>query len=297
MRKKYDIVQVLLFLTLLLSMCKVATAFPRVQYNSSFSPAEITIGDRITYIVTVTHEPGLKVFFSLPDSLQRHPFVLVGFSSGRPVKRTAQFRAQLTAFEHGDYSLPPVFVTLLDTLAGEEQKRTVSAESKVRIKALTDSSMTELQPLTPLMQPYRSWAAFLLPYGIGIGVVAVLLLAGYFLIRRSRSLPEPVKYSRSVVSRLRKLEKRFDKGLSSEACCIHLSALVREYLEGRYQIRTFEKVTAEIVSDMNNSSVPHADIMKSALERADLVKFAGSSPSRDECMYLLDRVRGAIAEP
>ncbi len=284
-------------MVLFFSVSRDATLFSRVQYSSSFSPAEITIGDRIVYIVTVTHEKGLKVFFSLPDSAAMHPFVPVGFSSGRPVKGTAQFRAELTVFEHGDHSLPPVSVTLRDTLTGKEHYRKVHAENRVRIKALTDSTVTELQPLTPLMQPHRSRGLHVLLYGVGIAIVAVFLLAGYVLVRRSRIRSEPFNYSGSVTGRLRKLEKRFEKGLSSEALCIGLSALVREYLERRYRIRTFEKVTAEIVCDMKHASVPHTEILQSVLERADLVKFAGSSPSRDECLYLLGDVKKAIAAP
>lgn len=292
-RKKYNIPQAFLLLLLPLFLQPWAFAVEEnARYKTAFSPAEITIGDRISYTVTVKHDSGDSVAFAWPDSIGLSPFVLIRQSVRQPQKNTTELSAELALFDIGEHALPPVAVTVFLS-SGEGKKMPPVAPGMVTVKALTDSSITDLQPLKPLKQPYRPWTEYLYPLLGWAMVITILGFVGYFVRKRFTSLPA-VDPARETLRKVRKLKKNLEKGVPPEKCYEQLSFLIREYLEKRYRIKALEKVTREIEEALASSSVQHADLLADVLYRADLVKFAESRPGKVECLESLDKTKKAI---
>lgn len=259
-------------------------------YRAAFSPAEISLGDRISYSLTVKHDPGVAVAFVWPDSVRLLPFVLIEQNVSRPQKNTTELSAELALFDTGEHALPPVTVLLG---SGEETKMLPVAPGTVTVKALTDSSITDLLPLKPLKQPYRQWTEYLPPILGGAMVIVLLVFVGYFVRKRFILLPA-VEPARDALRSIRKLEKTLGKGVTPEKCYEQLSFLIREYLEKRYSIKALEEVTSEIEEELASCSVPLAALLTDVLHQADLVKFAESRPGKEECLESLEKTKKAI---
>ena len=218
--------------------------------------------------------------------------MLIDQKVSRPQKSTTELSAEFALFDIGEHVLPPVTVTVLLN-SGEEKKMLPVAPGTVTVKALTDSSITDLRPLKPLKQPYRSWTEYLYPILGGAMVIVLLVFVGYFVRKRLMLLPA-IDPARDALRKVRKLEKSLGKGVTSENCYEQLSFLIREYLEAEYRIKALEKVTSEIEGELANFSVPHAALLTDVLHQADLVKFAESRPGKEECLESLDKAKKAI---
>lgn len=295
MRKKSDIAAALLLVFSLFFVFSPARADDGDgKYSSDFSPASVTVGDRIAYTVTVKHEPGQTVAFAMPDSTGLHPFVLIGRQEKRPRERTAAFQATLAVFDIGEYALPPVTVTIRST-SGAETVMQVVPESVVTVNALTDSSVTALLPIKPIKRPHRTTAEIFFALFLG-AVVVVAVIVTWFLVKRRRgSLSREVDHSKVALRKVRKLEKSLGKTVQPEECYEQLSFLIREYLEGAYRIKAFEEVTSEIEEELLVISVPDAIVLTDVLHQADLVKFAESRPGKEDCRTSLAQTKKAIS--
>ncbi len=292
--RKYNIPQICLLSFALLSVQPSLFAVDdSAGYKAAFSPAQITIGDRVSYTITVRHEPGETVAFAWPDSIRLLPFVLIEEDVRQPQKNTTELSAELALIDIGRYALPSVTVTVIAG-SGKMIKLSPSAPGFVMVKALTDSSITELRPLKPLKQPYRSWTEYLYPLVGGIMLIAVIVFAWYVVRKRYASFPVSVDPSRDALRNVRKLEKNLEKGVLPEKCYEQLSFLIREYLEKKHRIKALEAVTSEIEEELLRGSVPEAALFTEVLHKADLVKFAESRPGKEECLESLEKTKKAI---
>lgn len=295
-RKKHNTSQILILSLFLLLLQPVVLAVEHASgYNAVFSPAEVTVGDRISYTVTVKHDPEGTVAFALPDSIRLLPFVLIDQNVRQPRKNSAVLHAELALFDIGEHALPPVTVRVLDAAGAETARQVAAPAGRVTVKALTDSSVTDLLPLKPLKQPYRPSTEYLYPVLVGVMVISVLFFIGYFMRKRTGSFSEPADPAKDALRKIRKLEKSFEKGMLPEECYEQLSFLIREYLEKMYRIKAFEEVTSEIEKELSDISVPHAALLSGVLHQADLVKFAESRPGKEECGESLERTKRAIS--
>ena len=282
---------VLLFLLPAPLMSAVDEGVAEPEFKSVFSPSVVTIGDRIFYTLTVTHGPGNKVVFTLPDSTRLLPYVLIGKEVKRSGRQETELQMELALFAVGKHALPSVAVH--DT-SGVKNVRRVRPTDSVSVRALTDSSMTTLLPIKPLKQPVRSWKDYLFPLFAGAAVAALVILVRYYVKRRTGTTPGRLDSARDALEKIRKLGKKLEKGMTPEECYEQLSLLIREYLEARYRIRALEEVTSEIEEELSNVSVPHAALLTGVLHQADLVKFAESRPGKEECNESIGQTKKAI---
>ena len=108
-----------------------------------------------------------------------------------------------------------------------------------------------------------------------------------------------------AIAKLRSLEARgAPAGEQADAWFVELSAIVRSYLERRYDIRAPELTTEEflvVASKSSELTSTHRTQLTELLERSDCVKFAGYRPESNESIDTLaaarDMLAGATAEP
>jgi len=264
------------------------------QLKSVFSPSRVTLGDRVSYRTTAVFDPSHSVSFMLPGSTGLMPFVLVYREVKMAENGRAVLQTELAVFDVGEYELPPVTVLFRDSTGKETTVLSVPDES-IKVEALTDSSMTELLPIKPIKQAYRSWREYLPVVYVAVAVAVVILLVRLLMKKNIKPSRKPVDFRKEALRQVRRLEKNLEKGMPPEACYEQLSFLIREYLEGAYHIKALEEVTSEIAEELERSEVLHADMLIGLLNQADLVKFAESRPMIEESRVSIDQARKAIS--
>lgn len=140
-----------------------------------------------------------------------------------------------------------------------------------------------------------------------IVLICALLVAaavGVFLFRRyntNKKNNEPaVPLHTRMLDSLSHVKDRFTAGsIDRKEFYQRLSLIIRRYSEGRFLLPFCEKTTEELYRDPAvEAAIPgeYAGQLKRFLQRADLVKFAGHSASREECGTDLAFVRKFIID-
>lgn len=196
-------------------------------------------------------------------------------------------RYSLDPLNIGPLAVKPVTVTV----DGAELTAPVPA---LRVRDLTEDEATAIKnagvvpPAPPVApEPPFPWAMW--PWAVAGAVVAAIALI--FLVRRAR--PEgaaapvtPLTAWERAYERLRELDERdyLKQGLF-EPFYVELSAILREYIEGRFAIHAPEQTTPEFLNEAAFSgrlSKEQQDVLSRFLRHCDRVKFAQYAPTEDE---------------
>jgi len=185
-----------------------------------------------------------------------------------------------------DYTIPPATVTV-----GDDTTLTTPAVV-LRVRDLTEDERKQAEQFAPIAGPvpveqpqvrYWLWA--------GAIVLAVLVLGaplGWFLIRRRRRAriePEIPAWERAY-ARLHELdERKLPQQGKFEPFYVDLSAILRYYIEDRFQLRAPEETTPEFLDEASRSGQLSDEQQRRIavlLRHCDLVKFAQYEPSVQE---------------
>ncbi len=127
----------------------------------------------------------------------------------------------------------------------------------------------------------------------------LLLLAGFLAWwlwrrRRPRPLPPPPAPHETALRALEALER--EPGLADRDFYYQLSALLRGYLEARFQLPALEMTTEELVPRLEALAIPTASRLETArlLRRADPVKYAGRAAPAAMRHQDLETVRSLV---
>lgn len=187
-------------------------------------------------------------------------------------------RMVLAAFEEGKYELPAIPVQLtspsgVDTLIYE------SLEIDVKTMPV-DTATYEIHDIKGQMK-YPLTFRELLPYLIGIVLLAGLAVLVIYLVRRKKAAGEDAHKDPAYIVALRKLDQfRGDKYWAPEKQKTFYSGItdtLREYMADRFTIDAQEMTTAEIFTALkgNQDITPELyNETKDLFETADFVKFA-----------------------
>jgi hypothetical protein len=134
--------------------------------------------------------------------------------------------------------------------------------------------------------------------------LALVLVSGVLLLYRALRARRRIEQQRSAydeaVTALRALEDRgAPDAQAADAWFVELSAIVRRYLEQRYEIRAPELTTEEflqVATARPELREDHRGLLSSFLERCDRVKFAGYRPDAEESLATLAAARGFVED-
>lgn len=206
----------------------------------------------------------------------------------------------ITSFEAGVYNLPALPITYqLDSFT-----QTLATNTLVlRVRTIPNvRDTTALQPIKSIWAEPRRWTD-VLPY-LAVGLMVAGLAWWWFRRKRPRhnavvpvAPPRPVHAV--VLEKLEQLEQRGDLERGAfYAYQSDLSLLLREYLEGRYQLPALELTTREIYWSMKSYDLPtewHAPLLQ-VLQNADLIKFAKGELPLTQHREALTTVRKFVEE-
>lgn len=258
-----------------------------VSVRARVDRAQVTIGDPIRYTVEVTAAADTEVVIPVPTG-SLGDFTISDFGE-LPTRqqdgRTVVSRwYTLTIFAPGDHLVPPPKVRY--RTAGEELRDATGNEVLVGVTSLlaqekNPSDIRDIKPPEALPFDWRPW-----------GIMAAVLIGGGGLLggfvywlnrpRRRRALaPEPPD-ELALAALLKLRARRLVEEGRFEEYYVQLSAIVRRYVEDRFQLRAPEMTTEEFLVAMAGEgrlAPPPRRLLADFLSQADLVKFAKHLPT------------------
>ncbi|RMF00007.1 MAG: hypothetical protein D6768_13810, partial [Chloroflexi bacterium] len=279
----------------------------------SAEDAPLTVGDRITLRLEVTHPPDSRV--QLPQiEKEWGDFEVVSQTGQDTVVQddgTAVTRKDIVVslFAPGQYQTPPLVVThrkadnTFEELGAPVIPLTISSVLVEGDDTLRDIKEQFTLPVPP------TWPLVLAGLLLGAALAAGLLYVGQWAYNRwwqktpLADAPQPVIDTRppeviayAELDRISALDlpaqSKIKQHYSLVADCL------RDYIERRYQIPALEQTTDELNSAFRRSAVPLeiAGRFINLFYLSDLVKFARLKPGVSDAYQLLDTARALVAD-
>ncbi len=275
-----------------------------VKVTTTLSPAEPTLGDEITFEIRVEAEPQVEVLMpEFGEALNRYS--ILNFVPRQRIddrgKNVLTQQYTLQPYLSGPQTIPPILIEFVDHRAGQK----ATPEDADAYEILTDAIAFEVRsvlpktasndlkpPLGELELPTEVSKSHL-AIGIGLSVLGVAAgLALWVVWRRGRQRAR--RRNAYEVARAR-LDQLLSRPMPQDAAAIErffvdISAIVRRYLEDRFELRAPELTTEEFLGlagsasqlSVSQLSADHQNLLRDFLKQADLVKFAGVRVSEAE---------------
>jgi len=200
----------------------------------------------------------------------------------------------------GTLQIAPITVTFTDNRPeGDGEKHTVqTAAVAVEVNSVLESdapSLEDLQGLTgpvelPVDRDFLSW------WPGGLLLILAAAAVAIWKLRRRRGPEEELERSPQEWAYL-DLQRLVQENLSEtdvKLFYVHLTGIVRRYIERTTQIHAPEQTTEEFLQEISaGDAFPPADQqrLKSFLESADIVKFAAYQPTPDNIEQAFGRAK------
>jgi hypothetical protein len=291
-------------------LCNGTIFSQNFSVNARIDSAEIFIGEQCNLTFEIYQRNDIKVVAPIfSDSLIAGIEIVEQRVDTVKNKDNSLIISQiytLTSFDSALYYIPPfefagggdtvfspnlslkVLSVPIDTTQGEEM-------------AIFDIKPIERAPFN--WELFRKILIWILPVWFVIALI-ILLIIRYIRKKRNRQEPAKEKIKRSAheiaIEKLEKIrkEKIWQQGRSKEYFT-QITDVLREYIESRFDVPTFEKTSAEIVDLLQFTKHDFAEQLKSLqkiLTLSDLVKFAKFIPDFDEHISALNKAENFVEE-
>ena len=270
-----------------------------VRIEATVDRTSLLLGDVLRYDILVQWGSGIETP-EIDPGLTLGAFEVLDAEAGpiedrSPGERQRRIRVQLSTFELGELSIPPVtarYRSADGATTGSIATQPIAIE--VRGVAGADQSDDVLDMAGPLDLRRSPWARALVALAI---VLALAALAGAIVVwrrRRGAALAAiPVVDTRSIdeiaLAELEALARNLpDDEPSAMAFYVRLSEVIRVFLGRRYQVDALDRTTSELLSLLRGRLLPADQLAPLAafLDDCDLIKFA---------RFPADRLRAAEA--
>jgi len=291
-------------LLLLTAVCRpcFAAETDDIRVKAEVDKAFLTIGDPVTYTVTVEHAPDIEILSGIPaPSSEILEIKKVEDIQKKQKKKIVTGRKfTLTSYRLGEFVLDPV--TFKYRKKGQPEKNIQTNKLYLTVKSVAEGEPQEdirdVKPVVPYpLRLGRLWGTLLL---------LALLLAGYFLYQAFRKKkiafqpgPPPLTPEEEALAHLGELfdSDLFKRGLI-KMYYLRLSEILRVYFEKRHRILAVESTTVEILRALRplhlETGLYHK--IQYVLEAADLAKFAKWVPTASEIFQINKKSEEIVKE-
>ncbi len=276
-----------------------------VTVTVSLVPARPKIGDEVVLTLEVGAEDDVEVLMpEFGESLQ-------GYSVTQFVPQR-EIRADGSSLERQTYTLqpdrsgpqaiPPILVEFVDHRPGQS----ATPDDFDAYEISTDRIDFEVQSVVPrgaalelrppsdklALAPDRTSRTWLLAGLAILGVLAAII--GVLAWRQRRHQvrrANAYEIARSRLDRLLSGQQAQESALSIELFFVEISAIIRQYLEHRFDLSAPDLTTDEFLqvaareSDLSNE---HQSLLSEFLKQADVVKFAGVRATAEDMRHSTD---------
>lgn len=284
------------------------------QVKTEIDTTKIRIGEQINYKIKVEADSTALVVF--PEGQTFMPLESVEALDIDTIKKDAKFLLsriyKLTQFDSGAYTIPRQKIIIGDRPFFTDSLRVEVNTIEVDT---TKQKLYDIKPIIEVQKITSMWSLWVLGILVAIAAVAFLL---YWFIWRKKPLSDEEEiallppYDRAKLA-LKKLDES-QYLIRSEVKDFYseLTFIIRKYLDEKVYERALESTTDELVNRLHllkeGNQIPLSkDTIKnleSILKRADLVKFAKSSPDtalaemdKSTIDKEIDHVKESLPEP
>ena len=291
---------------------KTSTHGP-VTATVALEPTAPRIGDAVTLTLTVKSAKGVEVLMpEFGEALDRYRILDFvpheGIDPDGATEHTQRYR--LLPPTSGPQDIPPLLVEFVDRRPGKQ----AAPEGTDAYELLTErldfvvasvvpegASATLAPPLAPLPPRARPAAP---PWPWLAGLALLLALLAPWLVRRLRAWRRRARqrsaYDVAAARLARLLARAHPRGQEAlHGFYVELSAIVRQYLEVRFELRAPEMSTEEFLAAVSRSpdlGHEHQRLLRDFLRGADLVKFAHKVPDAGENEAAIEAARRFLDE-
>ncbi len=268
-----------------------------VRVRATLDTTALRIGEQTTLRLTVEHSSGVQVQFPmLSDTLSKNIEIVQRSGVDSSVENGRSFQKQsylITSFEEGLHDIPALTIqyrkssdTALYSL--QTQILTLTVQS-VRVDTTNQEDIRDIKPPMEVERTFAEIAPYLL---LALGVIALIAGGVYYWRKRKpaeqkeiRPLePERPAYEVAMEELERLSNERLWQHGEVKEYHTRLTDILRVYVERTYGITTLETTTHDIITQFRQAAAPAGatEMLRSVLEKADMVKFARYEPLPDE---------------
>ena len=275
-----------------------------ISVKAEIDKAFLTIGERVEYRVTLTHDPAVQILSPIPpppsnvfELKEVHDF---SEKQGKQIVEGRRFI--LTTYELGEFILDPISIRYRNSQGQQKTVETTRLFLTVHSVDTSGKVKTDIRNVKGALELPQYWwqlgGWLLFAFITGIGI-----FMGWRWRRRSltgEAAPEPVLSAEDEA--LLRLNRLFDSDLLRQAKVkeyfLEFSEILRRYFERRFEILAVESTTSEILRDLRQKEIPDSLFKKihEILDASDLAKFAKWKPPASEIMKMNQLAKSLIEE-
>jgi len=298
MRKSFLFV---LLLTAVFCTPCLAADMDDIRVKAEVDKAFLTIGDLVTYTVTVEHSPNIRILSDIPtpssDNLEIKKTEDIHEKHKKEIIAGRKF--VFTTFRLGEFILDPVTVKYQKD--GQPEKSIQTNKLYLTVKSVAEGTLQEDIRDVKSVVPYKFQIGKLL----WTLLILAFLAAGFFFFRAFRKkkdfqpAPSPLTPEEEA---LQHLEELFESDLLKRGLIkmyyLRLSEILRIYFEKRYKIVAVELTTVETLRALRPQHLETGLYQKIqyVLDAADLAKFAKWIPAPPEIVQINKKSEEIIQE-
>ncbi len=277
----------------------------QVLVRAELASKNIEIGDQIWMEVNISAPPGTEVAGLAPDHIDAlDGLETIDAKKLNVVAETPELLLQqrflITSFDTGYIAVPPL--PFVYKAANGRLDTAYSNDLLLSVSALPVGDDEEIMPIKPIIEEPLNlldfWWLFLLLIVAGLAYLLYVIQQ-----RRKAAAPPPPPPPPAYVVALDALKELEGKKLwqqsQTKAYYSELTHILREYLEGRFDVQALEMTTRQItkqLSQRNDFDKVRAKELSNLLQISDLVKFAKARPAEELHAEGLERVRSFVKE-
>ena len=278
-----------------------------VSIDARVDITQPTLGDIITYSITVTHDPDIVLQtpeYAIPEGLEK---LENGKKNSREVKKQfeQEFWLKLRVDKIGEIKFSPIPVEFEAPDPDNQivRGKIMAPEVVIQVQSLLqlEGNAKDIKDIKPIAKISAPWAHYIWKSLAIIGLLAL----GYFLWKKRERNKPAVKTESTVMltpeqkalKELQELKKQEMMKLGRiQEHFFELSEIFRRYLENRFHFPAQEWTTEEIITHLKNFSELNDNQKlkaKTILIESDKVKFAKAKADKDPIDPVINFIKEA----
>ena len=255
----------------------------QISIETKLDSSYILIGEQVHLSASISLDSNQKAIFPeyengyLTDGvevLERSNIDTILLNEGKRMQLTRNYT--LTAFDSALYYLPPIKILV------DEKEYSSSERLGLKVNTIPIDSIDPNNIFPPhiVVESKFKWVPRLLLISISlwIGLIAVTLLFCRLSNKKAMTkrviLPPPAPPHKLAIEAINKLKANSKAQEDEKEYYIHLTDILRTYIQNRFKINALEMTSSEIINMLQEYTPNEIEEIRTVLNTADLVKFA-----------------------
>lgn len=283
----------ILFIVLILSMSTLSGQDSEVEHKSLVDTTDLKLGEQTIFQISIKSQTETKVDWpKFNDSKIGQFEIIEKFKKDTLFEdnfKTVTQGFKIASFDTGYLPIPGYQFRYINKNGKSQKFRTDPI--LLQVHSMKIDTAAGPKPIKPIMAVDKTWRDYI--YWIAALVfILLLILIGWLIYKKYYLKSKDVKIAEIIIpppkkalDSLKELEKEklWQQG-KVKLFHSRLTDIVREYLEGKFEVPALESTSDEIMEALESSKIDNTlkQKLNKMLQMADLVKFAKASPGFEE---------------